>query len=160
MNPNLIKQGIDGEAYSHAAPTIGTTMLAHFSTPERHRADIYEVDCGFFTDRPGRSIYIRPALAGEYDLESTDAPGVERPMLWVSVHQLAPGLHMILPVWRGAHTFWTGVDVSTDEGVGRTILTMCLRGGLHLSEWMSYIYDCRVQQDGKQHGKLKKRAVN
>jgi len=158
VNPNLIKQDIDGVEYSNAAPPIGSTLLVHFSTPGRHRADIYEVDCGFFADRPTRTIYLRPALALEYDVEASDASGVERPTLWVSVQQVAPGFHVIMPVWRGNHTFWSGMDANTDEGVWRAILKMCLRGGLHLSDWFAYISDCRARNavgKGRSKGRSK-----
>lgn len=145
MNPALIKRDVDDEVYSNACPTIGALMIAHFSTPERHREDIYGADGLFFTTYPSRRTYLRPAFPGEYDIDENETENVERPMLWVLVSQLAPGFHNIIPVWRGK-AFWNGPEVDSDEGVGRTYLLMCLRGGIHLSEWMSYVFDCRARK--------------
>ena len=145
MNPDLIKRDIDGNEYSNACPTIGSLILAHFSTPERHRSDIYGADGLFFATHAERRMYLRPAFRSEYDIEEPETVTVDRPTLWVLVTQLAPGFHMILPVWRGRN-FWNGVAASTDEGVGKLLLTMSLRSGLNLSEWMSYIYDQRARK--------------
>lgn len=142
MNPALIKRGIDDEEYSNACPTIGALMVAHFSTPERHRKDIYGADSLFFSTNPDNRMYLRPALPNEYDID-IDA---ERPTLWILVSQLAPGHHMILPVWRGK-AFWSGLE--TDQAVGEVLLKMCLRGGLNLSEWMSYVFDQRARKSAE-----------
>jgi len=159
INPDLIKRDLDGEEYSNACPTIGMLMVAHFSTPERHRSDIYGADELFFSTRPDRRTYLRPAFRNEYDIDERETENVERPMLWVLVSQLAPGRHMILPVWRGRN-FWNGPDCSTDEGVAAILLHMCLRGGLNLSEWMSYIYDQRARKAPINAAKPKKQRVN
>lgn len=150
MNPALIKSDVDGELYSDACPTIGALMIAHFSTPERHREDIYGADGLFFATYPSRRTYLRPAFPSEFDIDEN----VERPMLWVLVSQLSPGFHNIVPVFRGK-AFWSGVDVDSDKGVGRVYLQMCLRGGVHLSEWMSYIQDVRTRKSNlpKRHRK-------
>lgn len=145
MNPDLIKRDLDGNEYSNACPTIGMLLIAHFSTPERHRSDIYGADGLFFATHCERRTYLRPAFPNEYDIEDRETVNVERPMLWVLVSQLASGFHMILPVWRGRN-FWNGPESSTDEGIGRILLQMCLRGGLNVSEWMSYIYDQRARK--------------
>jgi hypothetical protein len=159
MNPDLIKHDIDGEEYANACPTVGTLMVAHFSTPERHRSDIYGADGLFFTAHPDRRMYMRPAFRGEYDLDERETQNVERPMLWVLVSQFTPGFHMVLPVWRGRN-FWSGMDCNTDQGVGSVLLTMCLRGGLNLSEWMAYIYDQRARKTDTAATKATKQRVH
>jgi hypothetical protein len=148
MNPNLIKRDIDNEEYNNSCPTIGTLLVAHFSTPERHRKDIYSADGLFFATHSDRRTYLRPAFRNEYDIDERETKNIERPMLWVLVSQLAPGKHMILPVWRGRN-FWSDVSESTDEGVAAILLKTCLRGGLSLSEWMSYIFDQRARKADK-----------
>jgi hypothetical protein len=159
MNPDLIKSDLDGNEYSNACPTIGTLMVAHFSTPERHRSDIYGADGLFFATHPERRMYLRPAFRGEYDIEETETVNVERPMLWALVSQLAPGFHMILPVWRGRN-FWNGPQSSSDEGVAALLLQMCLRGGLSIAEWYGYISDQRVRKADESRGKAKKQRVH
>ena len=159
LNPELIKRDLDGEEYSNACPTIGTLMIAHFSTPERHRNDIYGADGLFFATHPERRMYLRPAFRNEYDIDENETNNVERPMLWVLVSQLAPGFHMILPVWRGRN-FWNGPESSTDEGIASILLQMCLRGGLNLSEWMSYIYDQRAHKADDAVVRATKQRVN
>lgn len=120
-------------------------MIAHFSTPERHRTDIYGADCLFFTIEPLRRTYLRPAFPNEYDIEERETENVDRPTLWVLVSKVAQGTHFILPVWRGS-AMWAGIDCDSDEKVAALVLQMCLRGGVHLSEWMSYIYDQRARK--------------
>lgn len=155
MNPALIKRGIDDEEYSNACPTIGALMVAHFSTPERHREDIYGADGLFFAANPSNRMYLRPAFRNEYDIDT----GEERPTLWVLVSQLAPEFHNIIPVWRGK-AFWNGPDVDSDEGVGRIYLQMCLRGGLNLSEWMSYIFDQRARKSNPSKSRRKETTIH
>jgi hypothetical protein len=101
LNPSIIKRGMDDEEYSNACPTIGTLMIAHFSTPERHRKDIYSADGLFFATHPLRRTYLRPAFKNEFDIDERETVNQERPTLWILVSQLVPGRHMILPVWRG-----------------------------------------------------------
>lgn len=143
MNPALIKSDIDGEVYSSACPTIGALMIAHFSTPERHREDIYGADGLFFATHPSNRMYLRPSFRNEFDIDEQETDSVERPTLWVLASQLAPGFHMLLPVWRGK-AFWSGLE--TDQAVAEVLLQMCLRGGLNLSEWMSYVFDRRARK--------------
>lgn len=159
LNPELIKRDLDGEEYSNACPTIGTLMVAHFSTPERHRKDIYGADGLFFATHSKRRMYLRPAFRGEYDIDERETGSVERPILWVLVSQLAQGVHMILPVWRGRN-FWNGPESSTDQGVGSILLQMCLRGGLSIAEWYSYISDQRVRKSDAKAAKPSKQRVN
>ncbi|WP_263355276.1 hypothetical protein [Acidicapsa acidisoli] len=148
LNPNLVKHGLDDEFYETACPTIGTLMLARFSTPERHNPVIYGADGLFFATYPTQRTYIRPALRNEFDIFTSEAEFQARPMLWVLVTQTSPGHHMILPVWRG-HAFWNGPDVATDQGVAEVFLQMCLRQGLNLSEWYGYVSDQRVRKSDK-----------
>jgi hypothetical protein len=158
LNPDLIKRGIDDEEYSNACPTIGTLMIAHFSTPELHRSDIFQADESFFAANPSRRTYLRPAFKLEYDLDEAETQNIAPPMLWVCVSQHAPGFHMILPVWRG-QAFWNGRQSDSGAGVGALLLQMCLRGGIHIAEWYSYISDQRVRKADKSKSR-KKGLVN
>ena len=153
MNPDLIKRDLDGEEYSNACPTIGALMVAHFSTPEGHRKDIYSADGLFFATNPSNRMYLRPAFRNEYDIDT----GEGRPTLWVLVSQLAPGHHMLLPVWRGK-AFWSGLE--TDQAVADVLLQMCLRGGLNLSEWMSYIFDQRARKSNPPKKRRKETTIH
>jgi hypothetical protein len=154
LNPSLVKRGIDDEEYSNACPTIGTLMVAHFSTPERHRADIYGADGLFFATHHERRTYLRPAFLNEYDISERETQNAERPMLWVLVSQLADGHHMILPAWRGK-AFWNGPESDSDQAVAVILLQTCLRGGINIAEWMSYVYDQRARKANNKAMKAK-----
>ena len=156
LNPNLVKHDLDDEEYANACPTIGTLMLAHFSTPERHNALIYGADGLFFATYPMRRIYLRRALRGEFDIFTSENDYKTRPALWLLVQHTSPGHHMILPVWRG-QLFWK--DVDTDEAVASALVEMSLRQGLHLSEWHSFVCDQRVRKnDAADEAKRSKRS--
>ena len=158
LNPDLIKRGIDDDEYATACPTLGTLMVAHFSTPEAHRKDIYEADCQFFATHIDRRIYLRPTFRMEHDIDERETQNIERPTLWVSVTQLAPGFHMLLPVWRG-RSFWNGPQSDSDAGVGALLLQMSLRGGLNIAEWYSYVSDQRVRKADKARDHKRKKAL-
>ena len=158
MNPNLINHGIDDDEYADACPTLGTLVLAHFSTPHQHNPILYGVDGQFFATYPSRRIYIRPALRGEFDPFTSEEDFQERPKLWVMVSQVAPDHHMIVPVYRGS-AFWNGANASTDRAVIEVVIQMCLRGGLHLSEWYGFISDRRIRK-GDKASKRSKKLVN
>ena len=143
LNPNLIKHGVDDEEYANAAPTIGTLMLAHFSTPERHNTVIYGADGLFFATYPSRRMYLRRAFPGEFDIFTSVEDFQTRPMLWLLVQQTSPHHHMILPVWRGLFT-WTGLD--SDKAVANAVEEMSLRQGLNLGEWHSFVCDRRERK--------------
>lgn len=148
MNPDLIKHDIDGEEYSNATPTLGTLMVAHYSTPEAHRKDIYEADAGFFAAYPERRVYLRLAFAGEFDIGEDS----NRPLLWIQVTKLSEGFHQILPVWRG-RAYWSGKHAGSDEGVAKLLLEFAKRFGMSLGEWQSYIFDQRSRK-----GKITKKS--
>jgi hypothetical protein len=152
LNMNLVKPGIDDEEYQNACPTLGTLMLAHFSTPERHSADIYSADVLFFATHPNRRMYLRPAFPNEFDL--TDSQ--ERPLLHVLVSLMSPGFHEITPRWRG-RVFWG--ELETDQSVAEAVMKMSLRGGLSVSSWYGYFSDQRARKSAV--AKLRsKRRVN
>lgn len=159
LNPSLVKRGIDDAIYADACPTIGTLMVAHFSTPERYRADIYGADGLFFTTHPSRRTYLRPAFPNEFDIDAGGTHDEERPVLWTLVTQSSSGIHMILPVWRG-RAFWGGPECDSDEGVAATLLTMCLRGGINIAEWYSYVSDQRVRKASDAELNVKGLAIN
>ena len=148
LNPSLIKRGLDDEEYSNACPTIGTLMVAHFSTPKpkQHNDAIYGADGLFFATHPARRLYLREAIRNEYDIYTGEEERKERPMLWAAVLLLAPGHHMILPAWRGK-AFWRSIE--TDQDVADALLQMSLRGGLSIAEWYSYICDQRIRKGNK-----------
>lgn len=56
LNPNLVKHDLDDEEYANACPTIGTLMLAHFSTPERHNTLIDVRGLGGYVIAPGATL--------------------------------------------------------------------------------------------------------
>lgn len=157
MNPALIKRGIDDEEYANACPTIGSLMVAHFSTPnsEQHNPIVYGADGLFFSTYPDRRMYLRPAFRNEYDIYTSESDYEERPTLWVLVSLLSPGHHMILPVWRG-RAFWHGME--TDQAVADAVLQMCLREGLSISEWYSFISDQRIRKSDMAKRRSKERV--
>jgi hypothetical protein len=144
LNPHLIKPDLDGDSYANAAPTIGTLALAHFSSPERHNELVYGTDSMFFATNQSRKMYLRHALRNEFDIYTNESDYQTRPMLWLLVQQTAPmGHHMILPVWRGK-AFWN--TLNSDEEVANVVERMCLRQGLSLGEWHSWVCDERVRK--------------
>ncbi len=75
LNPKLIKHDLDGEEYEHSCPTLGTLMVAHFSTPdpEQHNPLIYGADGLFFATHMDRRMYLRPAFRNEFDIFTTES---------------------------------------------------------------------------------------
>lgn len=145
MNSNLINPELDEEEYANAAPTIGYLMAAHFSTPEKHNVELYQTDGLFFSIHHKRRMYLRPALRGEFDTYISEEDYEQRPILWVLVSQLAPGIHERTPRWRGK-AFWNGKDVASDEGTAGIVMRMSEKGGVSQSEWLSFIYDQRARK--------------
>lgn len=143
LNPKLIKGELDGDEYENACPTIGTMMLAHFSTQENNNPIIYGADGLFFATNLTRRLYLRPAFRNEFDIFTSEADFQERPTLWVLVSQLWPGHHEITPRWRGK-AFWH--DLESDQAVAEALVQMSLRGGLHLAEWYGFISDKRIRK--------------
>jgi hypothetical protein len=145
IKESLIQHGVDDEEYANAAPTIGETMLAAFSTPDpkQHNPLIYGADCQFFATHPDRRLYLRYAFPGEFDIFTTLFEFEQRPKLSVLVTQLCEGFHERTPRWRG-RAFWKGGD--SDRDVANAILEMSLRGGLSVSEWYGFISDQRVRK--------------
>jgi len=155
MNPSLIKRGLDDEMYANACPTIGSLLAAHYSTPEKHREDLYSADGFFFSMYPDRRIYLRPAFSLEFDVDEDP----KRPTLWVQVMQLSPGFHQIIPVWRGK-AFWNGPDADSDISVGILCYAFAQRHGMHLSEWYAYISDQRINKTSKTTRKAKATVIH
>jgi hypothetical protein len=151
LNPALINDELDAEEYANAVPTIGHQMLAHFSTPTKHNSVVYGADGLFFSMYPNQRMYLRPAFPGEFDVFTSNEDFARRPMLWLLVVQLAPGVHEITPRWRG-HAFWHGMK--TDQDVAEVVMQMSERGGVHISEWYGYIADQRARK-GKTKTKQK-----
>jgi hypothetical protein len=156
LSENLIKHGIDDAEYENACPTVGTLMLAHFSTPKKHNTIVYGADGLFFATYPERRIYLRQAFRGEFDIYTSESDFEQRPMLWLLVTQLTPGYHEITPRWRG-HAFWSGME--TDQAVVDVVMQMSERGGLSLSEWYGFISDQRIRKNDAAT-KHSKRTVN
>lgn len=143
LNPNLIKHHLDGREYENACPTLGTPMVAHFSTPEQHNPAIYGADGLFFATHLDRRLYLRPAFRNEFDIFTTESDFQLRPILWVLVSQLWPGFHEITPRWRGK-AFWH--DLESDHAIATVLMKMSLRNGVHLSEWLGYVQDQRIRK--------------
>jgi hypothetical protein len=157
LSPHIIKHPIDDEEYATACPTIGTLMLARFSTPERHETIIYRADNQFFEANPSRRVYLRLAIRNEWDVYTTEDEFKARPSLWVSVHQTSQGHHEIIPRWRG-RAEWS--DLKSDEAVVEAIRQMSQRGGLNLSEWHSFVCDQRVRKnDAARKAKRSKKSM-
>lgn len=159
LNPSLINPELDEEEYANAVPTIGHQMLAHFSTPTKHNAIVYGADGLFFSMYPNQCMYLRPAFPGEFDVFTSNEDFARRPTLWLLVVQLAPGVHEITPRWRGK-AFWNGKDVVTDQSVAEVVMQMSERGGIHISEWYSWISDQRARKGKTSAKKQKKSKVN
>jgi hypothetical protein len=154
LNEKLIKHGIDDQEYAKACPTLGTLMLAHFSTPDpaQHTSIVYGADSLYFSTFPSRRIYLRKAINNEFDLFESEFAFEQCPKLWVLVTQLSPGFHEITPRWRG-RAFWS--DLETDQAVATVLIEMSLRNGISLSEWLGFIQDQRIRNADKKkkHGK-------
>jgi hypothetical protein len=157
MNAKLIKHELDSEFYELACPTLGTLMLAHFSTPDKHNAVVYGADTLFFTMHPSQRMYLRHAFPNEFDIFTSIEDFNERPTLWVLVSQMSTCYHERTPRWRGK-AFWTGKNTETDQAIAEVIMQMSDQGGLRLSEWQGYIYDQRVRKSDTT--KQSKRMVN
>jgi hypothetical protein len=156
INQSLIKHGIDDEEYQNAAPTIGETALAHFSTPSKHNDVLYQNDGLFFAMNPGRRLYLREAFPGEFDVWTTMEEFQQRPKLFVLVSLLSEGFHERIPYWRG-RKFWKLTD--SDMDVANAIIEMCSRGGLSVSDWLGFCQDQRIRKsDAAKH--RSKRSVN
>jgi hypothetical protein len=157
LNPALINDKLDAEEYANAVPTIGHQMLAHFSTPTKNNSVVYESDGLFFSMYPNQRMYLRPAFPGEFDAFTSNEDFARRPLLWILVTQLAPGVHERTPRWRG-HAFWH--VMKTDRDVAEVVMQMSERGGIHISEWYSWISDQRARKCKTSPKKQKKSKVN
>jgi len=160
LNPNLIKTQLDDEEYKHAAPTLGTLMLARFSAPdsERHNPVVYGADGLFFATHPTRRMYLREAFPNEFDIWTTMEDFEQRPKLWVLVTLLCEGFHEITPRWRGK-PFWRSGE--TDEAVTETVIQASMRGGLSVAEWYGFISDQRTRKSAAaKHRSKRDRNVN
>jgi hypothetical protein len=155
LNSKLIDPQLDGEEYENSCPTLGTLMVAHFSTPDpaQHNPVIYGADGLFFATHMDRRMYLRPAFRNEFDVFTTESDFQLRPVLWVLVSQLWPGFHEITPRWRGK-SFWR--DLESDGAVATALMKMSLRNGVHLSEWIGFITDQRIRKAES----AKNRSVN
>jgi hypothetical protein len=145
INPALINDELDRAEYENAAPTVGSLMIARFSTPkpDEHNPIVYEADGLFFAMHPERRTYLREALRNEYDIYTNEDEYERRPKLWLLVTQMWPGHHMILPVWRG-RAFWNVIE--SDKAVAEAVLQMSIRGGLSIAEWYGFICDQRIRK--------------
>jgi hypothetical protein len=155
MNTNLIKHGLDDEFYELACPTVGTLMLANFSTPDKHNSIVYGADGLFFSTYRSNRMYLRPAFPNEFDIFTSIEDFNERPTLWVLVTQMSPGYHERTPRWRG-HAFWAGKNTETDQAVAKVVMQMSERGGLSLSEWYGYVLDQRVRKNDAEYKRSKR----
>jgi hypothetical protein len=140
FSDKLINPETDAEIYAEACPTLGTLMLARYSTPSRHHEAIYGADGLFFATFPERRMYLRPAYAGEFDPFNGWDEFKKMPTLWVLVLKLSDGFHEHTPRWRG-NNFWT--HHGTDEQTAATLVEIAERGALKLSEWYGYVSDKR-----------------
>jgi hypothetical protein len=141
FNFNLIDPALDEEIYGDVCPTLGTLMLARYSTPTKHNPVIYRADNEFFDAFPDRTMYLRLAYLGEFDVLKGSMDSAEPPTLWVLVHKLSVGVHERTPRWRGTN-FWK--VHGTDEEIALLMVEIAERGALSLSEWYGYVSDKRV----------------
>lgn len=145
INQKLIQHGVDDEEYQNASPTIGETMLAHFSTPIQHNDVLYQNDGLFFAMNPGRRLYLREAFPGEFDVWTTMEEFQQRPKLWILISLLCEGVHERTPRWRGrGRASWKAADSDCD--VANAIQEMSLLGGFSVSEWLGFVQDQRVRK--------------
>jgi len=141
FNDKLINPDVDSSIYADACPTLGTLMLARYSTPTKHHKDIYAADNEFFSTFPDRRMYLRQAYAGEFDPFTTWEEFGKIPTLWVLVTKLSEGIHERTPRFRGQH-FWT--HHGSDEQTANVLIQIAERGALRLSEWYGYVSDKRA----------------
>lgn len=141
FNPKLINPVSDVEIYADVCPTIGTLMLAHYSTPAKHNPAVYKRDEQFFSTFPDRRLYLRPAIAGEFDVFKGWEAFKKLPVLWVLVSKLTEGTHEITPRYRGER-FWK--NHGTDDQTAAILIEIAEKGALKLSDWYSYVADERI----------------
>ena len=110
-------------------PPLFLVKLARIDEPARHHTDTYGIDEDFFKKRPKRRTMLRIAAFKEFDGWARTFPEWCRtPKLWVLVTQITPGVHCIVPVYRGEASFFQAVQDS-DENVAYVVSEMFRRLG-------------------------------
>lgn len=121
--------------YQLTPPLFALGML-RIDSPSSHNREIYKQDKGFFQLHERRSLYIRAAYVGEFDLELNIGDWLRIPQLQVLVTQLATGIHQITPVYRGK-SFFYGND-STDLEILQIVMEMARRNGIDAQEFAAF----------------------
>lgn len=117
-------------------PPLFALGLLRIDSPSSYKGDVYQQDKEFFQLHKGRTLYLRAAYIGEFDLEMELAEALKTPKLHVLVTQLAKGSHQITPVYRGK-AFFYGND-TTDLEVIQILIEMARRNGIDETEWVAF----------------------
>ena len=121
--------------YQLTPPLFALGML-RIDSPASNRRDIYGQDKSFFQLHERRSLYLRAAYVGEFDLELSIVEMLRTPPLHVLVTQLAKGIHQVTPVYRGK-SFFYGND-STDLEILQIVMEMARRNGIDAQEFAAF----------------------
>ena len=121
--------------YQLTPPLFALGML-RIDSPSSHNREIYKQDKGFFQLHERRSLYIRAAYVGEFDLELNIGDWLRIPQLQVLVTQLAIGIHQVTPIYRGK-SFFYGND-STDLEILQIVMEMARRNGIDAQEFAAF----------------------
>ena len=112
-------------------PPVTLLRMMETHSPAMRDDASYAADCAWFRTHPKRSATIRTGMEfAEFIVALSSNPA---PQLHVLVVQLAPGFHIVMPVWRGAAT-WKQEHVSAsayalvaDDGAVYTLVEQCVR---------------------------------
>jgi hypothetical protein len=126
--------------------TLAEASLARIYAPSHANDAAYGLNLAWFSSHknPKRRCFIRIAIGPEFE---PCFIGPQPLSLWTLVLELSPGLHIVLPVWRGPPFFrvcdfkYVSVaNVSSDSEISNIASECFRRGGLDeeaMSSWKS-----------------------
>lgn len=122
-------------------PTLSQWGLVKIYTALDGNLPVYQSDISYFryTAKGKRRCAIRLRSDEEF------SEPLRAVILFVVVVQIAPGMHIVLPIYRGKPDFFsilkdTGyADVTSDAEVFRIVEECHRRGGIDLAQWNRFI---------------------
>ena len=140
FNPELYRPELM-EAYRALYPTQESRKLTIYSTAPEAKPESVEQARAFFASHPGRSRFIRETIPGEFDaVTGTDAAFFRTPQLWIEIELLPNGHTRATARFRGSK-FWHDEQINSDAAVCDLIEECDRRGGVRLSEIVSWAED-------------------
>jgi hypothetical protein len=116
-------------------PTVFYSGIVRIDSPARQSMLVYDHDKKFFLQNRKRKLYLRMRCIGEFGLSIANFN--DGPHVWVLVFQLAPSIHMVMPVFVGPSLF-NGND-STDLDTVQILIEMERLNGIDPFEWRAFI---------------------